>query len=67
MKYSYKEITVKEFRRKVGYKPTNDDMDRCNCPKTGQPGHMACGWCAEHDKPRYVCGCIYITNKFLGV
>lgn len=50
MKYSV-------FEQKVGYRPSADDLNRVKCAQAGEYGHRQCGWCAEHDKPRFVCGC----------
>ena len=50
-------ITEIEFTEKAGFAPDQDDLRRANCQLAGETGHWHCGWCAEHDKPRFVCGC----------
>lgn len=50
-------ITAQIFFDKTGHLPVYDDLDRCNCKDVGKPGHSACGWCPEHDLPRFMCGC----------
>lgn len=47
-----------QFEAMVGRKPHGDDLDRLNCHEEGMPGHMLCGYCARHDKPRFECGCM---------
>lgn len=51
-------MTELEFLLKTGRKPVNDDLDRVNCQQAGQILHWQCGWCKEHDKPHFDCGCI---------
>ncbi len=46
------------FKEKTGYSPEYDDLDRVNCDKAGEVGHWTCGWCEEHDKPCFICGCL---------
>ena len=50
-------MNAEEFERKVGRPPRNDDLERVNCVAAGDPGHWYCGWCREHDLPRFECGC----------
>jgi hypothetical protein len=45
------------FEIKTGSKPINDDLDRVNCRHAGEIGHNNCGWCGQHDKPMFMCGC----------
>lgn len=45
-----------QFKAKTGYEPVYDDLARVNCTKAGEIGHLQCGWCEEHDKPRFQCG-----------
>ena len=56
-------ITEKEFKEMVGFAPENDDLDRANCDKAGEIGHMFCGICDKHKKPRFICGCLIKKNK----
>jgi len=50
-------MDAKEFERKVGSPPTQNDLGRVNCTQVGEIGHGYCGWCPTHDKPRFMCGC----------
>jgi hypothetical protein len=50
-------ITEEKFITMTGVKPVQDDLDRCNCPESGELGHRMCGVCSLHNKPRFVCGC----------
>jgi len=50
--------TAYEFRALHGRDPINDDLQRLNCPTVGTPGHWQCGLCVEHNKARFVCGCL---------
>ena len=52
-------ISQEKFIRSVGRIPEDDDMERVNCFKKGEPGHYFCGWCSKHDKPRFICGCCW--------
>lgn len=54
-------ITEKQFKEAVGREPVDDDLERANCEKAGELGHMFCGWCAECNKPIFECG--HIKNK----
>lgn len=49
--------TSAEFFDMVGRFPENDEIDRLNCVEWGFPGHYLCGFCDEHQVPRFVCGC----------
>lgn len=50
-------ISFERFTHATGSRPIRDDLERANCPQAGQPGHLYCGWCERHDKPRFLCGC----------
>lgn len=50
--------TVEEIEKTIKRKLENDDFERANCPKSGEIGHWQCGWCSEHDQPRFQCGCL---------
>jgi hypothetical protein len=52
---SRREITAEEFQAKVGRAPENDDLNRCNCKQVLLRGHLLCGWCEQHDLPRFEC------------
>jgi hypothetical protein len=49
------EITPEYFRVCTGRAPEQDDLARCNCTTAGLLGHTSCGWCAECNKPRFMC------------
>lgn len=44
-------ITAEEYEEAVGRPPVDDDLDRANCPKAGELGHMMCGWNHELNLP----------------
>jgi len=50
-------ITKKKFIEATGSEPHQDDLERCNCKLAGEVFHYSCGWCEEHNKPRFMCGC----------
>ena len=50
-------MDAQEFEEKTGRAPENDDLERVNCPEAGVDGHWLCGWCENHDKPFFECGC----------
>jgi hypothetical protein len=50
------QVTRERFIAGVGHEPQNDDLERCNCPAAGTPGHQNCGWCGSCEKPRFMCG-----------
>lgn len=50
-------MNAEEFEQRVGRKPDQDDLERVNCTLAGSTFHTMCGWCAEHEKPRFQCGC----------
>ena len=52
------DMTAAAFAAKTGRPPELDDLERVNCAKAGQIMHWQCGWCAEHDSPRFECGCL---------
>lgn len=47
------------FFRFVGRWPAFDDAERMFCTEVGKIGHNQCGFCHEHAKPRFLCGCIF--------
>jgi hypothetical protein len=49
-------ITRDHFVSRVGRKPENDDLDRCNCKEAGEVGHYYCGWNKEKDLPVFMVG-----------
>ena len=44
-------ITAKQYEDATGAAPEDDDMDRANCTKAGEIGHIQCGWCEVHQQP----------------
>lgn len=50
------EITAEMFKEFTGREPMDDDLERCNCKKVGQPGHMSCGWNKALNLPRFEVG-----------
>jgi len=57
-----REITREYFIERVGREPENDDLERCNCHCGNVVGHLMCGWCEVHEKPRFICMCGPHTN-----
>lgn len=57
--YEPDHVTPNQFKAKVGWPPSDDDLERVNCSLAGYPGHLTCGWCTQHDRPRLVCGCCH--------
>ena len=51
-----KEITAELFRQYTGREPEDDDLERCNCTKQGQQGHIFCGWNTSFNAPRFEVG-----------
>ncbi len=49
-------ITEETFKKHTGFKPENDDLDRCNCKSAGKPGHFSCGWDKEREMPNFIPG-----------
>ena len=49
-------ITAELFKQYVGREPEDDDLERCNCEKAGQAGHMMCGWNCTERLPAYMAG-----------
>lgn len=46
-----------EFKAAFGEDPRQDDLHRVNCDEVGRLGHFLCGFCPDHTKPRFMCGC----------
>lgn len=51
-------ITEEEFFERTGHHSQDDDLERANYSKAGQIGHRSCGWCSDHNLPRFMCGCL---------
>ena len=50
-------MTAAQFKAKTGKSPHRVQLVRVNCKLAGELMHLHCGWCPEHDKPRYSCLC----------
>ena len=50
-------MDAQEFVATTGRWPTDDDLERVNCRKAGQVGHLSCGWCFKCDGPCFHCPC----------
>ena len=48
-------FTAADFDRATGRPPTDDDLERANCSKAGEIGHMNCGWCYTSNLPKFQC------------
>ncbi len=46
-------FTAADFEAATGRSPTQDDLDRVNCRKAGDPMHSMCGWNYKHDCPMF--------------
>jgi hypothetical protein len=55
-------MTEQEFEARFGQPPQLDDLTRVECADAGKMGHWLCGVCTKHDKPRFLCGCIYMKE-----
>ena len=51
-------LSFPAFREVVGRDPVDDDLHRVNCLDGGKVGHYLCGWCGEHETPRFQCACL---------
>jgi hypothetical protein len=56
-------ISETQFYYATGRWPENDDMERVNCDKVGEIGHLCCGWCV-HEQPTF--GCLACTQTNIG-
>jgi len=54
-------ITEDIFFTATGRAPENDDLERVNCQKAGEPGHFSCGWCPVCGGPNFECPCAIKT------
>jgi hypothetical protein len=60
---THKVITAEMFEVATGDKPVNDDLERSNCDKAGQPGHFMCGWCKEENLPMFMADSKYARKQ----
>jgi hypothetical protein len=57
-------IIAEDYKKATGDDPANDDLERCNCEDAGKMFHHSCGWCFEHNRPIFQCGCnTYIDRQ----
>lgn len=47
-------VDADTYTAATGRPPQDDDLDRANCPKAGDLGHLACGWDATRNVPKTV-------------
>ena len=50
-------MIAETFEELTGEKSQQDDLDRVNCPDAKGVGHLGCGWCLDHEGPRFHCLC----------
>lgn len=50
-------ITKRVFKGAVGRDPVDDELEKCNCPRAGEIGHLTCGWCYDCNLPMSMCRC----------
>lgn len=55
--------TQESFKEAFGTNPINDDLERVNCQEAGAVGHFQCGVCPDHNKPRFMCGCMKVGDQ----
>ena len=56
-------ITEEEFVAATRRPVRVDDLERANCPKAGQPGHLHCGWDDEKNLPRSMSTPLILQQK----
>ena len=47
-------VDAERYYMMTGEPPSEDDLDRCNCTKSGTLGHLGCGVC-KHNRPVFKC------------
>ena len=47
-------MTAEDFQTRTGRPPEYDELERANCTRHPEVGHISCGWCV-HNKPRWMC------------
>lgn len=55
-------MTAEQFEQATGRKPEQDDLERVNCKSAGKIGHSGCGWCSEHNSPRFECSFVHAAR-----
>ncbi len=55
-------MNEQEFEALYGHPPEQDQLHRVNCDQAGRISHSQCGICEEHQRPRFMCGCILILE-----
>ena len=54
-------LTAEDFKKMTGREPENDDLERVNCSRAGNRGHIGCGVC-RHNKPAFECGICFLER-----
>ena len=44
-------ITAEHFKEATGDYSVDDDLERSNCPSSGESGHLCCGWNWKYNLP----------------
>ena len=57
--------TKEQIAEKIGREPTDVEVQQTNCEVVGITGHGYCGWCIDHDKPRFECKCSVGDVKYI--
>lgn len=47
-------ITEEMFKAAMNSDPIQDDLERCNCERAGELGHLCCGWNYKLNVPMFV-------------
>lgn len=47
-------ITEEMFKAAMNVDPVRDDLERCNCERAGELGHLCCGWNYKLNVPMFV-------------
>lgn len=55
-------ITREKFVEATGREPEQDDLERCNCERAGQIGHLCCGWNALLNMPQFEVGPVGVPD-----
>lgn len=55
-------ISRAKFVERVGREPEDDELERCNCTKAKDFGHVMCGWDDEADQPMFITYPLHAAN-----
>lgn len=61
--HEFPKFTANDFAAIVGRNPASEELENLNCELQGFPGHLSCGLCPYHERPRSVCGCLSPISK----